>query len=522
MGSVVAVAAVAAVVCAGSLLVACSSGGGSGGGASRSAEQATTTSTKTKSKDRGKPDFAYASATCPMDLPADVQVDCGYLAVPENREVSTSNTIKLAVARIHSSSKTPKPDPVVQLEGGPGFGSLADIVGYSGSSVLAERDLILWDQRGTGFSTPSLNCTEADDAVWTLFTTTDEAKTEGGRLDESMRACKARIVNAGVDLDGYDTVQNAADLADLREALGVQEWNLRGVSYGSALAIEEMRSFPEGIHSVLLDSVVTPDGEFGATARGESALRSFGELRKACAADARCNTTYGDTDVLMAKAANALDLDPYPVDITRPDTGKVEHVQITGSDLYAGIFRAMYDEALIPVVPKVLSDIAAGKRDIIKTLAEQNIPFVTDQFEAMTTSVDCADRERLLDPSSVGRLTKAHPEVAGIVYLGNAEGGCAEWGVDPAPRSFNTMLTEAKNQAPVLVMAGRFDPITPPAGTRRVAKALGTEALFFVNAGHGAVGSSDCARSIYIAFMDDPTAKPDTSCMADLEAPTFA
>ena len=85
---------------------------------------------------------------------------------------------------------------------------------------------------------------------------TDPAEVEGERLDDSLAACRDRLVDEGVDLNGYNTPQNAADLADLRVALGIDEWNLRGVSYGSALAIETIRSHPEGLHAVLLDSIV--------------------------------------------------------------------------------------------------------------------------------------------------------------------------------------------------------------------------------------------------------------------------
>ena len=73
----------------------------------------------------------------------------------------------------------------------------------------------------------------------------------------------------------------------------------------------------------------------------------------------------------------------------------------------------------------------------------------------------------------------------------------------------------------MIVMAGAFDPITPPEGSQRVAEALGEELLLFPDAGHGAVSSSECSRSIWLAFLDDPTVDPDTSCMDELGPPDF-
>ncbi len=470
------------------------------------------------------PEPTFVAGECPMELTDEViaEVTCGTVAVPENRTDPDSNMIELAVAKLHSTADDPRDDPVVQLEGGPGFGSLADVAGYSQSTMLDERDYYLWDQRGTGFSTPSLDCTEANEATWAMFSTTDDTKTEGGRVEDAMRGCRTRLQGDGIDLNGYNTRENAADLADLRVALGIDEWNLRGVSYGSALAMETIRSHPEGLHAVLLDSIVVPDEPFGAVARGEGALRSFDELTKACADDAACDDTYGPIDELMADAAAALDETPYEGTVTDPATGEDRPVAITGEDMYAGLFRAMYDEEIIPALPLALKAVAGGDYAIIEQLAQESIPFVTDQVEGMTTSVDCADRLPLLDPDSLEPFVEAHAELGALVYVGAPETGCTEWGVEATGGDFNTLLQDDDVDVPVMVMAGRFDPVTPPAGTKRVADALGVERLYFPNAGHGGVGSSDCARELWIAFMDDPSQYPDTACMDDLGPPEFA
>lgn len=463
-----------------------------------------------------------AATTCPMKIPTEVEVkvDCGWLYVPENRLDPGSRTIKLAVARLHSRARRPKADPVVQLEGGPGFPSLTDVADYATSKILDQRDYILWDQRGVGYSRPNLDCEETNEAIWAIFSTTDQARVEGKRIESSLVACRKRIVAGGVDLDGYNTTQNAADLADLRVALGIDEWNLRGISYGSALAIEAVRNHREGIRSVLLDSVVAPDDPFGAVGRGESGLRAFAELFDACDEGQACTSRYGDLEALMKRAGAALDAEPYRTTIADPGTGEERPIAITGQDLYAGLFNALYDETLIPAVPGVINGIADGERAVIDLLAADGIPFATGQAEAMTASVDCADRGRLLQPDRLAPFVARHPELGALIYLSAPETGCAAWGVKQARASFNRLLAE-DTAVPIIVMAGRFDPITPPSGSRRVAEALGLELLMFPNAGHGAVGSSDCARGIWFAFMDDPAQPPDTACMGALRPPTF-
>ena len=508
----------------GLVAVGCSSSADDDGAAD---ERATTTKTEqstTTTKPIAWPKPTFVEGECPMDLTDEVivEVTCGTVEVPENRTDPDSKMIRLAVAKLHSTSDDPRPDPVVQLEGGPGFPSLVDVGGYSKSAILDERDYYLWDQRGTGFSTPSLDCTETNEAIWGIFATTDDPKVEGERVDDSLRACRDRLVDDGVDLSGYDTRQNAADLADLRVALGIDEWNLRGISYGSALAIETVRSHPEGVRSVLLDSIVVPDEPFGAVDRGKAALGSFEQLKQACAADAACDQEYGPIDELMAKAGAQLDREPYVGEVEDPATGKLRHVEITGADMYAGLFRAMYDEDLIPILPSALTAIAGGDYALVEQLVQQSVPFVTDQVEGMTASVQCADRLPLLDPESLDPFVEAHPELGSLVYLASAESGCAEWGVPAEGGDFNTLLEEGDTDVPIILMAGRFDPVTPPKGSKRVADALGQDLLLFPNAGHGAVGSSDCARGIWLAFLDDPSQQPDTSCMDDLGPPDFA
>lgn len=517
---------IASAAVVGLLAAGCSSDGSEGAaddGATSTTEALSEGTSPTPTEAVEWPAPTFVEGDCPMPLDeVELEVTCGTVDVPENRLDPDSRTITLAVARIHSAAPDAAPDPVVQLEGGPGFPSLEDVAGFSQSAVLDRRDYVLWDQRGTGFSSPNLDCTETNDAVWEVFGTTEEATDEYATIEETLRECRERITADGTDLSGYDTTQNAADLEDVRLALGIEEWNLRGISYGSALAIEAIRNHPEGIRSALLDSVVPPDAPFGAVGRGESALRAFGELYEACADDADCASSYGDLEALFTTAADGLDEDPHETSVLDPKTNTERDVSITGRDLWAGLFNALYDKDLIPALPAAAKAIAGGDNSIIDLIAEDGIPFAAGQHEGMTASVSCSDRAALLDPDVVDPFVAEHPELGALVYLTVPETGCEEWDVEPAADGFNDLLDGDEVDVPVIVMAGRFDPITPPEGSQRVAEALGLELLLFPNAGHGAVGSSPCSRDIWLAFLEDPSADPDTSCMAELGPPDFS
>ena len=203
----------------------------------------------------------YLPAACPnpimaglpqLDLGADFE--CGYLTVPENRSAQDGRTIRLAVAAARATAPARLPDAIVYLTGGPGNSALASAAGLVEAGWNAERDLVVLEQRGTLKSEPLLACPELDTyldgAVGSPPTSSDVAAQEA----EALQACRDRIAAEGWDLAAYNTTENAADVADLRVALGIEEWNVYGVSYGTYVALELLRNQPEGIRAVVLDS----------------------------------------------------------------------------------------------------------------------------------------------------------------------------------------------------------------------------------------------------------------------------
>ena len=140
--------------------------------------------------------------------------------------------------------------------GGPGFAGLDDIDYFGHVLPFREtHDIVTYDQRGTGRATPSLECPERDEVAVATLQAAGEPGDERAAVAAAMLACRDRLVAAGIDLDDYDSEASAADLDDLRRALGYDRWTILGISYGGRLALATMRSFPDGIESVILDSV---------------------------------------------------------------------------------------------------------------------------------------------------------------------------------------------------------------------------------------------------------------------------
>jgi pimeloyl-ACP methyl ester carboxylesterase len=167
---------------------------------------------------------------------------CGRLIVPENRARPSSPTISLQVAIVLSPASEPAA-PIVYLEGGPGGSAVVNVPDvWTRSALRRHTDLLIVDQRGTGYSTPSLDCPEFLD---------DEA-------DDPVRACRDRLTAAGVDLGAYQSRESARDVADLLAVLNIEKATLFGVSYGTRLALTIMRDHPKRIVSAILDGVYPP------------------------------------------------------------------------------------------------------------------------------------------------------------------------------------------------------------------------------------------------------------------------
>lgn len=178
----------------------------------------------------------------------------GRMTVPEDRIDPRSRRIELGFVRLRSTSANPGA-PIVYLAGGPGGSGLGTARGPRQPVFLALRavaDVIVFDQRGTGFSNHIPACAAA--APLDPSAVLSEASLTS-YYAETLRACVGRWRAAGVAVNGYTTEQSADDLEDLRQALGARRIDLWGISYGTHLAFVAMRRHPRSIGRVALSSV---------------------------------------------------------------------------------------------------------------------------------------------------------------------------------------------------------------------------------------------------------------------------
>jgi pimeloyl-ACP methyl ester carboxylesterase len=255
------------------------------------------------------PAAAIKQIVCPRPMPANEiegkTVFCGAVEVPEDYAKPDGRKVTLDFAVLKSWSQYPEPDPVVFLQGGPGGSAISQIPLYAGSfdAFRATRDVVLWDQRSAGLSGSSVKCYGALAANAALIAQTPGDAVDPGSATSMVSDCLAEIKAAGIDISKYNTTENAKDLRSLTRALGYDTYNIYGISYGTKLALEAMRTVPEGIRAVVIDGVAPswlPLYQSLALKFSEPIDRVVAQ----CKADTLCNTTFPRLDEVFIDTLN--------------------------------------------------------------------------------------------------------------------------------------------------------------------------------------------------------------------------
>ncbi|WP_111431455.1 alpha/beta hydrolase [Rhodobacteraceae bacterium DSL-40] len=229
-------------------------------------------------------------------------VICGTVTVPEDHDAADgTNSVELSFAILRSHSTYPAEDPVAYLHGGPGMGNL-----HSGLAGLARvfdkfrtnRDVVIFDQRAAGISSSSVACQDAltanvVDIALDRASLAEQDEDAAFAPTTLLTGCLAELAENGTDISRYNTRQNALDVPVVMQALGYESWNLYGISYGTKLTLEVLRTAPEGTRSAVIDGVAPPIVKLYDTLAlpfSEATQRLVDD----CAADAACAAAYPD------------------------------------------------------------------------------------------------------------------------------------------------------------------------------------------------------------------------------------
>jgi pimeloyl-ACP methyl ester carboxylesterase len=459
----------------------------------------------------------------PLDLifptPPEPGFKCGYVSVPEVHDNPNGKSLQIAVVVIPAVQQNARQeDPLFLAQGGPG-GSTIDAykISMRGNLIRETRDIVLFDQRGTRNSQPALLCPESYD----LTVRTAEQNLsydEGTRLGlEAVAACRQRLVDEGVNLDAFDSVENARDINIIRQALGYDTINLYGVSYGTLLALHALRENPDILRSVIIDAVVPTQLNFIPEAY-RSQNRAFTELITACNADLTCKTAYPDLEKVLFEQVDRLNQNPVRVRVTDQNTRISYLGYLDGDALQSIIFQGLYSTEIIPLLPMMVYEMRDGRTAMLGNITSL-FAFDKSIASGMYYSVLCAEDNDYDPQSALSPDLRSQVAENAVRDLTAQQRICQSWAVEQLPSAVDEPVASDK---PVLVLNGRFDPITPPANGALAAETLpNAGVLTFPNTAHGAFPGDECATAVVQAFLDDPTAPVVGRCIEDAKPITF-
>lgn len=465
----------------------------------------------------------FETSACQFALPNGREVTCGYLTVPEDQHnVANGRTVRLHVAIFASENDEPAPDPMIYLSGGPG-GDALESVPYNFDAVFApylvERDLILFDQRGTGYAEPSLACPEYTEMVFDHLNEILETDELVALALETIFTCHDRLQAEDINLAVYNSAQSAADVAMLRQALGYDEWNLYGASYGTRLAQTIMRDHPDGVRSVILDSTYPVAGNMQIDTP-HNVKQAMDRFFAACAADPDCGAAYPDLENTFWELVAQLNETPRALTVPNLLTGQRYDTVADGNALIGQLFQALYNPEMISLFPQLIYELKAGNSDLLSGFMANSLAKLDFISLGMTLSVQCHEEIYFSDPDEVATAVSNYPELEEIFNNSITSGLlglplCAEWGAGTPDPIENEMV---RSDIPTLILHGEFDPVTPPAWGATVTEGLSHHFFYEIpGQGHGPGLAHECPRSMVLAFLKDPAAAPDDHCLAEMK-----
>ncbi|MFD3556365.1 alpha/beta fold hydrolase [Streptomyces goshikiensis] len=471
-------------------------------------------------------DARYEPGPCPK-TPEPVEAlkgaRCGTLTVPESRAKPTGKTVRLGVAIVPAASATPKPDPIVWLAGGPGDDAVGEAKMAIDGGLNRDRDVVFMSQRGTYSAEPNLLCPNIDEfnaqAVGLVY---DAPSTERLHV-KATKACRDQLAARGIDLSAYNDTESAADYDDLRTALGIKQWNLYAISYGTHLALVYMRLHPDGLRSVALDGILPPS-KGGSALTWSSARQGLDGLFKACADQPACDKRYPNLPATFDTLVRDLEAKPVTTTVTLPGSDKPVKVVLDGGALVNWMTSATH---VAPQVPLALDELAHGKPQRIATqwAGGKLSPAAMGRVaHGLVYGVFCSawtpyeSQEQALRGGQAAFPSFPRSVQAQAPQLTFLRPDCDAWNVPAAAPSIRDATS---GDIPTLALSGGFDSQTGADNGPYVARTLPKAKVVTIPyEPHVVFATSKCAQEIAVSFFDTPAA-PKTGCLKSLEPPEF-
>lgn len=437
-----------------------------------------------------------------------INARCGTLVRPENPADPASPTLDLHVAVVPALSLDQKMDPLVPIAGGPGQASTVFYASYAGAfeHIRRHRDIVLIDQRGTGKSAPMV-CDSDDDIL--------ESQYSEELVKELTQEC---LDNLPHDPRYFTTSVAVEDLEALRIALGYEQFNVYGISYGSRVAQHYLRRFPTSTRSVILDGVTAPQISLGPGIAID-AQNVMNAILDRCLADPGCAERFPDIRTKLSELVSRLQQQSFDVSLPHPLTGEIEELAFSNFELAAALRLLSYHPSFVALLPLFIQQAYDGN---YTPLAAQFLMISTNLEEAlnlgMHNAVVCTEDGPYYDDMEIDFDALKATYMGEFQYL-NLKTICSVWPAGVIDEGFKQPVS---TDVPVLLLSGDLDPVTPPEYAEQAAINL-TNSLHLVgqHQGHGQA-MRGCFPTVMAQFIDQASVEAlETECLERLHSMPF-
>ncbi|OJY53122.1 MAG: alpha/beta hydrolase [Pseudonocardia sp. 73-21] len=457
-------------------------------------------------------------ATTPGDRKAfaDRSFDCARLEVPLDYAEPAGTTASIGVLRQKATGA--RIGSLVVNPGGPGASGMSAVPaivapGARATPLPSRFDLVGFDPRGVGASTPTIDC--LDDADWTAEradldvdpSPAGVAQTEAENRRYAQR-CAQRSGGPGV-LAGVGTRDVARDLDILRAALGDHRLTYLGYSYGTRIGSTYAEAFPQNVRAMVLDGAVDPAQTAAdqLVAQYEGFQRAFDAYAADCAPRPGCPV---GADAAQATARFQALVRPLVDEPARTRDGRA----MSYSDAVTGVVQALYSAEAWPTLTEALSNLTAGDGTLLDRIADlyygRGDDGRYDNTNEALLAVHCVDDERVTDRAAAADLARRVEVAAPFADDGRAVVAaldpCAFWPVPPTGRPH---VPEVTGLPPTLTVSVTGDPATPYQAGVDLAKGLNGSLLTVRATQHTAsLQGNPCVDDIVSGYLVELTTPP--------------
>lgn len=441
---------------------------------------------------------------CPFDVRIS-NAECGVLKVPAKREADNSENTSISYLVLKSNTASGK-DPIVFLQGGPGAGAIASMADlFKNNRLRNDRDIVLVDQRGTGFS--SQNCPDLGTQFMEMMALNLSADEEYKYMLTLSETCRSELSVNGISVEMYTTAENAADIDDLRKTLGYEKWVIMGGSYGTRLGLEYMKTYPQHISASILIGLYPH--QLSLYANIFSHLnQSLDLVFETCENDPGCRQKYPELKTRFYEVKNQLIDAPFSFDYNE------EPFHLNAQDMLLLVHQMLYHPALIGRIPQFIEAIEKEDPEPIKSAVDITAGTMQLINGAMYWSIMSQEELPFMDANAFQNDMERNSHLMpGPAFFISDVQVQEDWRTDAVSASFKKPV---KSDVPTLLVNGRFDPVTPISNAKNVLGHLSKGQLVeFPNGSHSLM--NNCFFDLVQEFLNDPKSTVDAACAQESE-----